>query len=170
MAARPTKLISLFDVALQVPSTSGEAPKTRYRAASSFLVSAAVRDEDPPARPRNVNELVAVRTPQNVPNLEPRTVSSSRHRSAFKNATSLPEVQPQEQSKGAAPRQPIRFYLDTAALLPSYRKPSLTIARYFSVVENFGGAAVEYKGFVVEAFEREQGKWRAIIRRSNWQP
>ena len=41
---------------------------------------------------------------------------------------------------------------------------------HLDTVENFFGVAVEYMRFVVKAFEREPGKWRANIRRADGKP
>jgi hypothetical protein len=41
---------------------------------------------------------------------------------------------------------------------------------HLDTVENFVGVTMEYKRFVVRAFEREPGKWRASIRRADGKP
>ena len=41
---------------------------------------------------------------------------------------------------------------------------------HLDTVENFVGVTMEYNRFVVRAFEREPGKWRASIRRADGKP
>ena len=48
--------------------------------------------------------------------------------------------------------------------------PGFILLLHLDTVDNFVGVAVEYKRFVVKAFEREPGKWRASIRRADGKP
>jgi hypothetical protein len=41
---------------------------------------------------------------------------------------------------------------------------------YLDTVDIWGGGRMEYQGFVVDAFERDPGKWRAKISRSSGKP
>jgi hypothetical protein len=41
---------------------------------------------------------------------------------------------------------------------------------YLDTVDILGGGRMEYQGFVVDAFERDPGKWRAKILRSSGKP
>lgn len=45
--------------------------------------------------------------------------------------------------------------------------PGSILMLHLDTVENFGVRLMEYKQFVVKAFEREPGKWRASIRRAD---
>ncbi len=48
--------------------------------------------------------------------------------------------------------------------------PGFILLLHLDTLENFVGVAVEYKRFVVKAFERGPGKWRASIRRADGKP
>jgi hypothetical protein len=55
-------------------------------------------------------------------------------------------------------------------MLPVSRKLSLTPVAYSDTIDISGRAHMEYKQFVVRAFEREPGKWRAKILRPIGKP
>jgi hypothetical protein len=59
---------------------------------------------------------------------------------------------------------------NSATFLPDCRKPSHTPVSYPDYDDITGGARMEYKGFVVRAFERESGRWRAKILRPVGKP
>lgn len=48
--------------------------------------------------------------------------------------------------------------------------PHLRLFINLSVCETSGKSAMEYRGFIVKAFERENGVWRATVRRSKGHP
>ncbi len=76
-------------------------------------------------------------------------------------------------SMSATSRQTRRLdecLLDNATLLPACRKPLLTPAAYPDTAISSGGGRMEYQGFVVDAFERGPGKWRAKLSRSSGRP
>jgi hypothetical protein len=60
--------------------------------------------------------------------------------------------------------------LDNTTISSVCRKPSVTPVSYPDTVDIRAGARMEYKRFVVRAFEREPGKWRAKILRPIGKP
>jgi hypothetical protein len=65
---------------------------------------------------------------------------------------------------------PDKSLLDNATLLPACRKPLLTPASYPDTIDIRAGGRMEHKQFIVRAFEREPGKWRAKILRPTGKP
>ena len=66
--------------------------------------------------------------------------------------------------------RPDECLLDNATLLPACRKPSLTPVTYPDTAISSGGGHMEYQGFIVDAFERDPGKWRAKLSRASGRP
>ncbi len=97
-----------------------------------------------------------------------RLARSPRLNTAPPSATES-QNEPRDCNIGYVPQQ----VPDLIFITPHFRRDSaslhLLLSPYLSAVQ-LRLAVMEYKGFVVRAFEREKGKWRATIRRPHGLP